>query len=181
MFKTGIISEIDSDKGLARVEFRDDKIVSYWLPIIVAGTFKNKYSFPLDINEQVVCVMDKHAEEGYILGAIYSQDVEPDIKGDDKTGVTFEDGTTIVYDRAAHELCIDVKGDLKINVQGDALIQATGTVKIDAPTTEATGNLNVSGSIKANGDVTAAANTLPISLLTHKHTSPIGPTGPPFP
>jgi phage baseplate assembly protein V len=95
----------DKDKGKARVKFSDDGIVSAWLPILSTNSGDNKEVVPVDLNEQVVCLMDENNEHGVILGAIYNKKAPvPAEAGPDKWIKKFKDGTVIKYDRgAAHE------------------------------------------------------------------------------
>lgn len=102
MFRYGKISKIDADKCLARVNFEEDDFESDWLPVLQPGTLANKYYTIPDVGEHVVCLMDKHAENGVILGAIYSSEELPgSVKGADIAGVLFDGGDYIKYDRQA--------------------------------------------------------------------------------
>ena len=100
MLRYGTISECDPSKGLARVFFEEDMIVSDWLPIIMRGTLKNRYASWLDTGEHVACMMDENCEDGVVLGAIYSEEDLPEYTIGDKSGVSFENGDFFVYDRA---------------------------------------------------------------------------------
>lgn len=121
--KTGIVTARDPEKCKVRVQFpAEDGMVSDWLPVIQRSTLKNKsFSVP-DVGEHVACAMDKNDEFGVVLGAIYSDADAAPVSSGDKWHKTFEDGTTIDYDRAAHKLHISVQGEIEIN--------ATGNVKI---------------------------------------------------
>ena len=165
MIRFGKISEVDNDKGLFRVSFPEDKIVSPWMSGVVPNTKETKYSSPYDINEHVVCLMDDHGDRGVILGAIYSKASQPTIVGG-KHGVEFSDGTTVEFDPATGKLTIDAQGEVAISA---------------APKVTITGNLEVSGFIKANGEVTAKASTINVSLSTHIHPTPSGASSAPTP
>lgn len=114
MLKYGVISSIQPAKGTARVHFDDDGIVSAELPILQWKTLKDKYAHSFDVGEHVVCFMDEHAENGVVLGAIYSEDEKPLITNADETGVTYEDGSYFKYNRA------DKFWDVKV---GETLLQ----------------------------------------------------------
>lgn len=179
MLRYGLISEIDAAKGMARVNFNDDNIVSDWMPILVSKAMEDSFSFFPDINEHVACHMDEHSENGVILGSMYSKDVQPNGSNGDKWRVRFKDGTVIEYDRAGHKLFADVKGQVEIKAEGAVKVDgqstvdviATGAVKvetsatatlkatavtIDAPATNCTGNLTVAGIVTAAGFAAAA-------------------------
>ena len=64
MIRFGTISETDPEKYLARVKFEADGIVSDWLPLVSFGTMETKVEFPLDVDEQVCCLMDERCEDG---------------------------------------------------------------------------------------------------------------------
>lgn len=204
MLKFGLICEVDAEKGLAKVHFQDDDVPSGWLPMSVQKSLKDKYSFPFDVNEHVWCIMDEHCEYGVIGGAVYDEQEQPAGAGEGKLVIHFADNSSIEYDRNTKTLSLLIKGDIKITsdeklnveckeanitvtqtatvkanevnveAQGNATVKAA-SVKIDAPNAQATGNLDVTGTITAaavtaSGDVKAGA----ISLLTHKHTAPSG-------
>lgn len=108
MLKFGNICDIDAAKGLARVQFDDDKITSSWLPILTKGSGGNKYTHAFDVNEHVACLMDEHAENGVIMGAIYSESEAPPVTSPDVVAVKFSDDASVQYDRSAHKLSVTV-------------------------------------------------------------------------
>ena len=68
MLKFGIVTAINPLTAKARVEFADDNILSYWLPILQKKTLKDKFYSIVDVGEQVACLMDENSEDGVILG-----------------------------------------------------------------------------------------------------------------
>lgn len=70
MIKFGLISDIDR-KGLVKVNFDEDEIVSSWLPVLVPSSKDIRYYTDLALNTRVVCLMDQYCEDGVVLGAIY--------------------------------------------------------------------------------------------------------------
>jgi phage baseplate assembly protein gpV len=164
MIRFGFISEMDTDKGLARVTFRDDKIVSPWMPVSVANTKDTKFSLPMALDEHVWCLMTDNGETGIIGGAVYSKASQPELTGG-KVGVSFADGSKVYFEN----------GKLTIEAQGEVEITAAPRVKIN-------GNLEVAGNIDASGLVKALAGTPGVvSLSTHIHPTPSGPSSPPTP
>lgn len=205
MLRFGIISEIDSAKGVARVKFEEDDIVSDWLRISVPNASTNKDESWYDVNEPVWCMMDEHAETGVIGGSYYHEGNQPPIGDKDTRGITFSDGTKVSYNRSSHELMIDCVGDVIIRCK-NATVQAESTVKVDVPSAQFTGNVQVdgtvtangmtsngnvqangdiesSGAMKAGGQVEALSGTPGVvRLTTHNHpTAPTGPVSPPTP
>lgn len=153
MLRYGIISEIDAAAGKARVHFNDDDIVSDWLPLIVPKAMEDSFSFMPDVNEHVACMMDEHSEKGVVLGSIYSKDVKPNGGSPDKWRVRFKDGTVIEYDRSAHKLFADVKGQVEVKAQGAVKVDGQSTVDV-----KATGN--ITAETTANATVKAVLVTL---------------------
>jgi len=106
--------------------------------------------------------------------------------GDIEIESTGDNGSAIVT--VKKDLTITIGGDASITVAGDALLDVSGTSTVNCPTTEWTGNINLTGSldITAKLDV-AGATTLSATVTsngkdisdTHKHTgSPTAATGP---
>lgn len=190
MFKFGIISDFDANKGFFRVNFDGEDVVSPWMPRILPNTKSSKDEIPFDQGEHVACLMDEHGEAGVILGAIYSGADTPSVKSKTVRSTTFSDGTVIKYDTQSKELNINAKGKVIIQSADKVEVTATGA-EIDFSCTKlkVTGDVEVTGKISATTgissdlDVTANASIVPISLLTHTHTAPSGggATGPPLP
>lgn len=112
----GYVSDYDPSRHYARVEFPDLGITSAWLPVGVPNTYSNHSERPLDIGEHVYCLL--HDNTGIILCSVYDDKNKPP-KGDKDTHImTFQDGTTISYDRKKHILAIDIQGDLCITATG---------------------------------------------------------------
>lgn len=156
MLRFGTISKIDADKGLAKVQFKEDGIETDWLPVLQRNTKKNKHFHIPDTDEHVACVMDENAENGVILGAVYSKNENPGgVKGADKVGVEFESGDAIEYDR----------GSRKLKVK-------TGTTEVHVAPAGPT--------VKKGGE---SLKTILMDLLTEliseTHPTPVGPTSPP--
>jgi phage baseplate assembly protein V len=187
MLRYGRISQIDPQKGMARVTFEEDGIVSDWLQLVVKNSLSNKYEFSYDTNEFVACLMDENAEEGVILGALYHEGNTPPVGNKDVASVTFSDGTVVKYDRSNSKLQIECVGDVEITCV-KATVTASDSVTIDAPTTDFIGDVNIqgdvssTGNIDAIGDVKAGPTGVRVSLLTHVHpTAAPGPPSPPTP
>lgn len=160
-YRTGTITQIDTARALARVKFADiDALGSYWLPVLQGKTLKDKAYWLPDINEHVVCLLDENGEEGVILGAIYSEADAPPVNSQDKRHVTFEDGTSVEYDRATHKLTVDVKGDIIVNATGDCTVTVQGRTII-----KSMGDVEIDG---GSGDVTGVVTKACICAFTGK-------------
>lgn len=199
MIRYGSISELDPVKGVARVKFEEDDIVSDWLRISVPNTSANKDESWYDVGEHVWCMMDENAESGIIAGSYYHESNTPPVGNKDKRAITFSDGTKIIYDRSSSTLTIECVGDVTVQCV-NANVTASSKVTVDTPTAEFTGDVSVQGSVSANGltssgEVQAtgavkaggqviALNGTPgaVRLSTHNHpTAPSGPVSPPTP
>jgi phage baseplate assembly protein V len=189
MLRFGTITEVKPEKGLARVQFAEDEITSAWLPIVQDNTLGDKNYRGMKVDEHVACLMDEHAENGVIVGAIYNKKDTPAYSGE-KVGVKFEDGTEVVYDKSTSTYTIKSQGKVVVDTQDNVEIVTTANVTITCGklivdgTIEASGSIKTDGSIEANGDITAASGSIPISLITHKHSGVTpGPsiTGPSVP
>lgn len=156
MLKFGIISEVDASKGLARVNFDDDNIVSGWLPVSVQKGLNDKFFAMPDVNEHVWCVMDDNAENGVIGGSIYSAASQPAGGGADLVAVQFSDNNRVEYDRANHKLTITV-GDsvLKVSQSGLTIKRGSESLKV------------------INDDMLQA-------IIQHTHPTGTGPSGAPI-
>lgn len=104
MLKFGYISQIDVNTARVRVQFPDFGITSYWLPVLVQGSGKDKYFHTFDINEHVACVMEENMENGVCLGAVYDSSNQPSGGALLKTKVVFSDGGLVQYDAATSTL-----------------------------------------------------------------------------
>lgn len=180
MLRYGTISEVKPEKGLARVRFEEDDIVSGWLQITQPNTLGDKAYRSLKVNEHVACLMDTHAENGVIIGAIYNKQDTPAYTGE-KCGVKFEDGTEIIYDKAEGSYLI------KLN-SGKLIIETPSDVELTCAKLKVTGDVEVTGKIDASSDITSetevTAGPLAIKLTTHKHIGVQpgpGTTGTPVP
>lgn len=148
LVRTGEVTAVSP--GYARVEFKDrSELVSYELPLLVKQTLKNKDSYTPDIGEHVTCVfLPNGIEQGFILGAFYSdadtvENEDPDIRQ-----TKFNDGSTFSYDRKNNALTVTIVGEGVANINcKTATVTATESVTLATPTTTCTGDLIVEKSI----------------------------------
>lgn len=123
--RVGHVTEFDCNKLRARVSFSDMGIISHWLPVLITNSLNTKDSCYLDPGEHVVCLMQgTGCESGFVLGAIYDDKCQPVIKDPDTRSVTFDDGTSIKYDRKEHVLTIDCVNEVIIKAAQHISLQA---------------------------------------------------------
>ena len=188
--RIGIVNAIDQAACKVRVQFQDqDGMVSDWLPVMQKKTLQDKVFWLPDLDEHVVCIMDENEEDGVVLGAIYSDADAPAVSSQDKYQVKFQDGTTIEYDRAAHKLHADVKGNVELIASGTLTGTITGETTLTTPTFTINGNVVINGGltqgkgsaggtatmqgpVTVTNDVTAGG----ISLKNHRHPGDSGGT-----
>lgn len=190
--RVGFVTARQPETHRLQVQFRDTTtaaLTSDWLPCLVARASKDlAYDLP-DIGDQVLCLfMPNGLEQGYVIGAMYGKQTPP-VADAEKTHRTFKDGTVLEYDRAAHKLTIDVKGDVELtttgnvtatvkgnltsNITGPHAETAQGGVKMNAPSIAMGGmgggtDSTIDGTLKVTGDVIAGG----VSLMHHIHTCP---------
>lgn len=136
--RVGIVKEVLPDKGKAIVTFPQyDDQDSYELSVLQANTLKNKHFHMPEVDEQVYVLMDEDAEDGCILGAIYSEADPPSQTEADVYAMEFEDKTAIKYDRKAHLMTVKMADETELSYDGEnhALkikVTSGGSVEIEA-------------------------------------------------
>jgi phage baseplate assembly protein V len=169
-----------------RVEFGDrSNLVSYELPVMVKQTLKNKDSYMPDIGEHVLCsFLGNGLEQGFVLGAIYSNADTAVNTDPNKRGVTFEDGTEVYYDRSSNKLNIIVAGAGLVEVTcKTATVNADTKINLTTPEVVVSNKLTVNGLIdgKAGATLTGGGVTHNGKNIGDSHThigSPTAPSGP---
>jgi len=136
MFRVGLVKQQDLQSARVRVTFPDrDQMMSYWLPILFPKTQDDKSYWIPDIGEQVVCLMDEHDEAGAVMGAIYSRSDAAPVNSADKYHLSFKDGASVEYDRAAHALAVSLPeaATLNLSVSGASIaIDSSGNITVHA-------------------------------------------------
>jgi len=180
--RVGIVSAVDVAKAAVQVVFNDaDEMVSNWLPVLQMYAHKNKFYALPDVGEQVLCMfLASGLENGFVIGSFYSDEDTPPVSDKDKYHMKFEDGTTIEYDRNAHKLTAEVKGDLIAEVDGKVELTCP-TLKVDCPDSTFTGKVTIenglvvsgggANAVKVNGrmQATDVATDEGVSLDEHVH------------
>jgi len=177
----GIVEKEDGYR--VRVRLPDQgNVISDWLLVVTRRAKGAQDVWMPVIGEQVLCLflpLDGMSV-GFVLGSLNSSvNVPPDANGG--RHILFEDGTSLEYDLAAHEIRVQVSGGMKVSVQqldvsgrmsvsgdmsidgdvsidGDAEITGKAQINSDAEitgTTTITGNLMVLGQVDVTGTVKA--------------------------
>lgn len=156
MIRYGIISEIEPATGRVRVKFVEDELVTQPLPVIFPATSGDEFFILPDLNTQVAVLMDHNAEDGVVLGALYSANKKPSQGAADKAYVKFKDGTVIMYDRGTHKYTVTMGSvTYEISRDGFAIKRGTETLK-------------------------KILSDLIDQIVAEKHPTPSGVSGPPI-
>ena len=181
-FAVGIVSQVNAGRGWARVRLPDyDNLETMEIPVVQRRTHKDKALDLPDVGEQVVVLLDRRGEDGAIIGAVWSHaDPVPQTDGPDVDVRLYEDGTLLRYDRKAHKLTGEIKGEVEIVAEKAVRVESKENLTLAAPAIQVEANaLSVtgyggSGAAKAKlrgdfnvtqGDVTAET----VSLRQHRH------------
>lgn len=131
----GTVDEVHDKDYLVKVKIPVlDDLVTDWLPVLARSSYGNKTYDLLDEGTQVAVLLDPTGTDGVVLGALYSEPDPPPVETRDKWHKTFKDGTTLEYDRDAHKLTVDTKGEIDIDATGKISIQAQGDITIESVT-----------------------------------------------
>lgn len=104
VFRIGRVSSVNGTNCTARVTFPDkDDLVSAELPIIVIGSNGTQGYWVPEVDTQVLCCFlpnpsGSGLNEGFILGAFYSQQDPPEDKDENVRSIRFPDGSYFHFD-----------------------------------------------------------------------------------
>jgi phage baseplate assembly protein V len=162
-FRVGIVKAQDLTLGRVRVAFPDlDQMTSWWLALVVPKTQNDKACWMPDIGEQVVCLMDENLEDGAVLGAVYSDADSTPVQSADKFHLSFKDGASFEYDRAAHALAVALPAGATVTISASGAsisIDADGNLSVVAPGRIKLGSGGLAGVARLGDQVTCPAGT----------------------
>ena len=141
----GLVSD-NTQIGYARVQLPTfDGIVTDWLPIVKMRAMNDDENWPLEIGEQVCCIVDKYCKTGVLLGALSNTADAPDPDAAiGKWRKMFSDGGVIEYDKSAHLWRINTNEDSMYQLLKDTLTVMTEMIFQTAEGPTNTGPLNIS-------------------------------------
>jgi len=116
LVRVGVVTQVYPEKGSVRVLLPDaDEEVSYELPVLVRKTLKDKDYWLPDVGEHVVCVfLPTGQEQGFVVGAFYSEVDKVPVKDKDIKRIEFENGAFIEWNRKLGILSIFSPGPISI-------------------------------------------------------------------
>lgn len=208
IIKYGTVTEIKADTAQVKVAFKESgDVVSYYMPVLQSFAGKNNAYIMPSVDDTVVCLISPRGEAGVVVGSIYTGINKPLITDENKYNITFEDESSIEYDKKENLLKADIKGsaeiiidksitititedkeisakNIKITAESEVNIECkTANIKADSEANIEAGTVNLKGS-KVNVGENAARGILHEGLIdwlsTHTHTGNMGsPTSPP--
>ena len=199
IIKYGTVTEIKADTAQVKVTFKESNdIVSYYMPVMQSFAGKNNAYIMPSVDDTVVCLISPRGEAGVVVGSIYTGINKPLITDENKYNITFEDESSIEYDKKENLLKADIKGsaeividksitititedkeisakNIKITADSEINIECkTANIKADSEANIETGTVNLKGS-KVNVGENAARGILHEGLIdwlnTHTHTA----------
>lgn len=144
--RVGVVTSTDPAAATVRVKCVDaDGLITYPLRVLNHKSVDDKSYWMPDVNEHVLCLFLPYGlEQGFVLGAFYSESDKPPVENQDKHHRIYKDGTWHEYDREEHKLHGNVKGDVDYVIDKDVTIEVKENVSI---------TIKGDCSIKAEGDL----------------------------
>ncbi|WP_456436940.1 phage baseplate assembly protein V [Desulfurobacterium sp.] len=167
IIRIGIVTQVYDDRATVRVQFPDDdEEVSWEFPVLQRKTLKDKDYWLPDIGEHVVVVMLPYGQEqGFVIGAIYSDAEKPPEGTRDKRVIVFEDGTRIEYDRKQSKLTLNLQKDATISINNELIL--TSKTKNEEFQNGQTGmtSWTISGNIVLEGELLCTKNITSMGVV----------------
>ena len=158
LIRIGVISALD-DAG-ARVRVQCGGLTTDWLPWLTMRAGADRSWWAPEPGEQVVVLSPNgDTAQGVVLPALYSDALPPPANARTVHRTTYADGSVVEYDRAAHQLTVNVGSGQVVVVCNTATVQAAESVTLDTPQTVCTGNLAVTGVMNVMGTGAGGAAT----------------------
>lgn len=128
MHRTGIVSQVDAATHRVRVRWpAQDNVESQWLAVAVPAAFEAR-SFALPrVGEQVVALLDERAEDGVVVGSVYSAADPPPAVGPTVRRAEWPDGAAVEYDPTTQRMRITLPAGGTLELAGAASAIALAT------------------------------------------------------
>lgn len=165
MIRFGKITEIISSKGLARVSFVGDTIVSAPLPCLVKKSKTVKESYPFEINEQVACLMNEDMRTGVILGAVYNKDTVPSIVNENEFGIDYGVNGKDIFNNQSGLKTMQAK-KFKVVNDSDSLFAILNDILAQIQLITVNGNLGYPTGVPINSPAFALIQQRLLTFLT---------------
>lgn len=186
--KTGIVTEIKIGYIRANIpEFED--FVTDWLPIIVHGDTQSNKAFAMpSVGAQVALLMDARGEDGFCLGAVYSEADVPTAPTTTAHHTQFKDGAVLEYNPESSTFSLT--GFKNGNIDGDQLNIKAKQTTFDSPVT-VNGPFAFTSGMTGSGEVAGAGGSMVLTgtlmhtdgsiisngVVLHLHVHPVNAVG----
>ena len=117
LIRIGKITSVDEKKHTARVQFTDrDKMVSWDLPVLVPSTVDPQdYCLPVENTDVVRVFLPNGQQQGFVIGAFYTDANPPPITDRKKYLRKFKDGTEIEADKETGNVTVKTANHFRVN------------------------------------------------------------------
>ena len=167
----GHVSSYDAHRYAVKVRLAPSNIETGWMPITAqqVGSGWGAYFAPALGDQCLVGFVEMYPDACYLIGFLPSDTALPP---------PVQAGEMVLQHASGTLLKLAQNGDVVLLAVGNLSIHATGNASLSAAAWSILGDVSVSGSVTASGDVVAGA----ISLDGHTHTSaaPGSPTSVPL-
>ncbi|MEZ6853012.1 phage baseplate assembly protein V [Halodesulfovibrio aestuarii] len=130
LVRIGTVHSVDYQKNTARVEF--GTVITDYLPWLTTRAAGNRTYDSLEVGEQVFVITPPGQALGVIVGVLNQTRFPAPEHSSEIQKTVYKDGSVISYDRAAHVLTADIKGDIKAIATGDINAQAGKNISAQA-------------------------------------------------
>lgn len=153
--RTGTISAVDYSAAAPRVRVKTGELETNWIPWLEYRAGTTKTWNPLTVGEQVIVFSPNGSlDEGFVLGAINSNNNPAPSSNRNHHMTRYPDGATFVYNHNTSTLSISGVSSINLNIGS--------SININCPTIMLNGSLiQTGGVVESNGVV----------LDSHVHTS----------
>jgi phage baseplate assembly protein V len=161
--RLGTVADADYEK--ARVRITIGKVKTGWLPWVTLRAGSDITWWAPELGEQVLVLAPcGNLAQAVVLAALY-QDAHPaPAASADVSTMQWKDGTTVIYNRAAHKLTVACAGEVDVT--------AATKVTVTSPEIALVGHVAVQGDVDVAGSVNASGSIVDGAGNTNHHSHP---------
>lgn len=139
------------------------------VPVLWPGSSSAVVRFELSEGDPVLCVASSRDLREWVAGGEDNGPYSPkSFAGNDLNDLV---AIPVTRGKGSRRTTVTVGKDGTVRVECDSVV-------IDAERVDVSGELTVGKNVRAAGEVTAMAKTLPVNLSTHTHMTAVGPSAP---
>lgn len=146
----GIVDQVQAKPYRVRVNYgtADEPLLTDWLPVAVERAASAVIWWPLEVGEAITILSPNgHLEQGRVFRARYTSDHPPPSDDLDTLLVHFGDDGFFQYQRAQHQLTLQLPSEGKTYLVSKGGFSLVGDLGVE-------GKITSSGDIKSEGDIT---------------------------